>query len=107
MKNDLDEMLGYPTHDPHGDPIPARDGSIPAATGIPLSTFKPGDKLLICRLSDQTPVQLDFLESIGLLPRAEVTVVATGRDHITLRVAGDNHEVQRSLADKVYADSFE
>jgi DtxR family Mn-dependent transcriptional regulator len=70
----IDEMLGRPTHDPHGDPIPTADGEI---------TSKPLDSLLTCplatplkvtRISDQDPAFLRFIESNDLKPGEPVEV---------------------------------
>src|SRR5438045_1177154 len=42
FEDKLDELLGYPTIDPHGDPIPSKDGVILARNGMKLSQLKDG-----------------------------------------------------------------
>ena len=49
------EILGNPTHDPHGDPIPQRDGTLPQSRGVPLVTFEPGQRVEITRITNQDP----------------------------------------------------
>jgi DtxR family Mn-dependent transcriptional regulator len=44
-------MLGHPTHDPHGDPIPRRDGSLPADLGWPLTDLEVGQTATITRIT--------------------------------------------------------
>src|SRR5437868_9282230 len=49
----LDQLLGYPTVDPHGDPIPSKEGVIPMREGYPLLQLPEGQSALILRVSDQ------------------------------------------------------
>ena len=71
----VDELLGRPTHDPHGDPIPRRDGSLPASPGGPLADLRPDARARITRITDQDPEVLAYLAEHGLVPGAEVRVV--------------------------------
>ena len=72
----LEELLGHPTHDPHGHPIPARDGTIArAAAAQPLAQAAPGRRMVVRYLSDSDPDLLNHLEARGLLPGTEMTVV--------------------------------
>src|SRR6185312_9154532 len=51
----IDEMLGSPTHDPHGDPIPNPEGTIPTAHLESLLTCPVGTPLRVTRITDQDP----------------------------------------------------
>lgn len=68
--------LGQPTHDPHGDPIPTREGLVPAHDAAPLSALEPGAAGTITRIAQQEQPVLRYLQSLGLLPGAHVTVIA-------------------------------
>jgi len=70
----LDEMLGRPTHDPHGDPIPDASGRSAAARLVPLSACAAGDEVVIGRIADQGADFLRFADRAGLRPGAGVTV---------------------------------
>lgn len=71
----IDELLGHPTHDPHGDPIPPVDGRGHAeAWPHRLRDTPPGATLLIERVSDEDPAALVYLAELGLRPGAEVRV---------------------------------
>lgn len=70
----IEELLGYPTHDPHGDPIPTREGEIPRTKDIPLSEVPESETVVIQRLSDFDPELLHYLEDLGLMPRVTVVV---------------------------------
>src|SRR6266851_2168690 len=61
FEDKVDELLGYPTVDPHGDPIPGKDGSVTARTGRKLSQLQDGEAALILRVSDQNPEKLCYL----------------------------------------------
>ena len=64
----IDEMLGRPTHDPHGDPIPTPRARIAARHLDSLLTCPIGDALRVTRIADQDPAFLRFIERNGLKP---------------------------------------
>ena len=77
----IDEMLGHPTVDPHGDPIPTAGGDIEEPDLLNLLTCQVGRSLSIARVTDQRTEFLQLLEKNGLMPgrRAEVE----SRDDLT------------------------
>ena len=64
----MDSFLGYPTRDPHGDPIPTRDGLIPEDTDLLLVELAADTLATVVRVSDRDPVQLRYLAELGLSP---------------------------------------
>jgi DtxR family transcriptional regulator, Mn-dependent transcriptional regulator len=70
----IDEMLGRPTHDPHGDPIPDPEGSITARHLDSLLTCPVGTPLRVTRITDQDPAFLRFIEENDLKPGQSVEV---------------------------------
>jgi DtxR family transcriptional regulator, Mn-dependent transcriptional regulator len=74
----IDEMLGHPTHDPHGDPIPNSEGAITAKHLENLLTCPVGAPLKVTRITDQDPAFLRFIESNGLKPGEPIEI--EGRD---------------------------
>src|SRR3989442_2308917 len=64
----IDEMLGRPTHDPHGDPIPNPDGEITAKPLDNLLTCPLATPLKVTRIADQDPPFLRFIDSNDLKP---------------------------------------
>jgi DtxR family transcriptional regulator, Mn-dependent transcriptional regulator len=83
----IDEMLGRPTHDPHGDPIPDAEGAIAARQLDTLLTCPVQTRLRVTRIADQDPEFLRFIESNGLKPGESVEVVTrdTAADAVMLR----------------------
>src|SRR5438309_4914473 len=70
----IDAMLGHPTHDPHGDPIPNLEGAIAPHELDTLLTCPVGEPLTVTRIADQDPAFLRFIESNGLKPGQSVEV---------------------------------
>ena len=62
----IDTFLGYPTVDPHGDPIPRSDGSVAESVGTPLSQLGRGQGFQVSRVVDQDPSFLRYLTECGL-----------------------------------------
>jgi DtxR family Mn-dependent transcriptional regulator len=86
----IDEMLGRPTHDPHGDPIPTAEGTIVPKHLDSLLTCPLGAPVKVTRIADQDPAFLRFIESSGLKPgqRIEVERRDTAADAVTVRGTG-------------------
>jgi DtxR family Mn-dependent transcriptional regulator len=109
----INALLGHPTHDPHGDPIPAKDGSISPRSRRPLSAVDTGHSARVARVSDDDPALLRYLAELGLVPGATLTV--TGRAPFNgpmhVRVAGGadvpSHALGREVTDQVFVDEAE
>src|SRR5215218_2800588 len=63
----LAKFLGHPDHDPHGDPIPAADGTMPPQNSHPLGEAAPGQRVRISRVGEEASM-LDYLGERGLVP---------------------------------------
>lgn len=71
----LDEFLGYPTADPHGHPIPDKDGKLHSPRLIPLSESELNKKLVIRSVKDGSPPFLQYLSKIGIYIGATIVIV--------------------------------
>ena len=76
----IDVLLGRPSVDPHGDPIPSARGTVPRDRFRPLSECPPGFSGRVARVTDQDPGFLQFVERCGLKPG--VAVVVETRDEL-------------------------
>jgi len=104
----LDEFLGHPAADPHGDPIPDATGNVREPGGRPLSDHAVGAKVRIVRIADQDPAFLTFVAEHGLKPGARATVVGVSEqaDSITVQASGHPEvALSRSAAAKVQAEA--
>lgn len=72
----LDAFLDHPRRDPHGDPIPTRDGRVDPLGDIPLDDVPEGATGVVTRVSDRDNTVLRHLADIGLRPDSPVRVVA-------------------------------
>jgi len=83
----IDDMLGRPRVDPHGDPIPAPDGTVSTPHYQTLLTCPIETTLELARVTDQDADFLRFLESNGLVPGQLIRVEArdTVADHVLIR----------------------
>jgi DtxR family Mn-dependent transcriptional regulator len=86
----LDDFLGRPTVDPHGDPIPTRQGRVREPRRVSLADCPLGTRQRIVRVMDQAPAFLQFVERQSLMPGATVTVVERdpAAEALTIRLAG-------------------
>lgn len=70
--------LNYPSFDPHGDPIPSKEGAIIAVDTLPLTDMPEGSKAVVSRVPYSAESDLlRYLGQLGLVPGAEVTVIET------------------------------
>jgi DtxR family Mn-dependent transcriptional regulator len=72
----IDDQLGRPTRDPHGDPIPARDGTVNRPSAVLLGETSPGETVRVVRISDRDPLLLRHLDAKGVALDTSLTVVA-------------------------------
>jgi DtxR family transcriptional regulator, Mn-dependent transcriptional regulator len=86
----IDQMLGHPTHDPHGDPIPSPEGAIAPAELDNLLTCPVGETLRVTRIADQDPAFLRFIESHHLKPGQRVEVEQRDAAADSVRLRGDD-----------------
>ena len=71
----MDEMLGFPSVDPHGDPIPNAEGGVAERAYVSLLECPLGSSVRVARVADQDAGFLRFLEQHALVPGREVTVI--------------------------------
>ena len=103
--NRMEEMLDYPEYDPHGDPIPDKNGKLPKGnSGVPLSTVDPGKKVRVNRVHDFDSSFLQYVSKIGIELNKEVSVVEAMEFDHSLLVEIDNKET--SISSKVAANIF-
>jgi len=102
-------VLGNPTVDPHGDPIPTPDGDIHEPVGIPLSEVPAGTSVEVRQVEEGQPERLRYIASVGLRPGVRLTVVDRQpfQGPITIEVAGQTHVIGSELGQVVRCASDE
>ena len=75
LTDKIDDFLGNPKFDPHGEPIPQKNGTIPSmAEQIPLSESKVGEKYLVKRVNDESKEVMDYFTDIGLILNSQIKI---------------------------------
>ena len=99
----IDQALGFPTRDPHGDPIPSPELLLARDELTCLSDLEAGSMTVIRRVPDGDPELLRYLATLGLVPAEQVTVVeqAPFDGPVTIEVRGSRHAIGRSLAAQI------
>ena len=101
----LEEMLAYPEFDPHGDPIPDKNGKMPKSKlGIPLSTIKPGNLVKVNRVNDFDSSFLQYISKIGIELNKEINVLESFDFDHSLLIEVDNKET--NISSKIAANIF-
>jgi DtxR family Mn-dependent transcriptional regulator len=109
FESKLEEMLGFPTHDPHGDPIPTREGEIVHTADEPLSDVGVRRTVIVQRVADYDPELLHYLEDLGLMPKArvEVRLKAPFNGPITVRIDDQEQVIGHEVARHVFVTPAE
>jgi DtxR family Mn-dependent transcriptional regulator len=89
----IDEMLGRPEVDPHGDPIPTAQGRMPRPDHLDLLTAPLAAALVVTRVIDQDPEFLRFVEQHHLVPGHAITIEARDGSSDAVRLRSDTGEV--------------
>jgi len=99
----MDTLLGNPTEDPHGDPIPNKAGSVVAPASEPLATVQAGQQVIVQRVSDDRPDLLRYLAELGLVPGTLVTVeaIAPYGGVYTIRIGEQTHAIGDAVTQAV------
>ena len=100
----IDKALGFPTVDPHGDPIPSAAGTVARISDDRLSSLAPGEFAIISRVADANPEKLRYLGSIGLYPETSIEVLERMPfdGPLRVRIDGVEHFVGTELAASVH-----
>jgi DtxR family transcriptional regulator, Mn-dependent transcriptional regulator len=99
----IDEQLGYPTHDPHGHPIPDAGLKLKRQTLRSLDALKPGEEATVERVPDGDAALLRYLAGLRLVPggRVRMRSLEPFDGPLTVVVEGEEHAISRALAGQI------
>ncbi len=99
----IDESLGFPTHDPHGDPIPDAGLNVDRTTLRSLEALVPGEQATVRRIPDGDAALLRYLSELTLVPGRTVTMRRSEPfgGPLTVEVDGSEHAISRELAGQI------
>jgi DtxR family Mn-dependent transcriptional regulator len=105
FENKIAQTLGDPKRDPHGDPIPARDGTVAESSRDCLAdTPAVGRSAVVSRVNDDSADRLRYLAELGMRPDVQFTVLerAPFNGPIRLRVGKKEVNVGKELAQEIF-----
>lgn len=104
LEERIAELLGHPVTDPHGDPIPTKEGRVEQPAYIPLNELSPGAAAIIQRIVDQDPEKLRYLGGLGLFPKVRVTLLekVPFGGGMSLKVGGARCTLGEELARQIH-----
>jgi DtxR family Mn-dependent transcriptional regulator len=99
----IDAQLGFPTHDPHGDPIPDAELNLGSSELRSLADLSPGEHATVRRVPDTDQRLLRYLAGLALTPGCEVEVIRSApfRGPITVLAGGAEHALAREIAEQI------
>ena len=101
----IDDVLNFPTLDPHGAPIPSKGGAMKHREYLRLVELPVGKTAVIRQVSDQDPDMLRYMEDLGLKPGAcvEVREKASFSGPLVLKIdSGEEQVLGLEVADHIY-----
>lgn len=106
MEDRMAAFLDQPTEDPHGDPIPTKDGYMPTIRYATLSSIDAGQTVRIRRVRDSDPDLLRYLGKLGMYPHVVVEVLEKGPfdGPLVVRVCACDHALGAQVTDSVFVE---
>lgn len=102
------KALGNPQYDPHGDPIPAKDLSLPDISDTSLRTLRPGQLATIKRVRDADPDLLRYLSDLEIIPDAKIEVMDysefDGNLHIKVFQSGKTEVLGPNITEQIFVE---
>lgn len=99
LETRMERALGFPEFDPHGHPIPSRNGAVPTIADIALSDLPSGEPGIVSRVSDRDPEHLRQIDHLGIRPGIRITVTRHEDKAICVQV----NRVDRTLPEAIAA----
>lgn len=101
----MEEVLGFPRRDPHGAPIPTREGGLPPERAVPLTAAAQAVPLSVVRVEDDDPAVLQALAALGIIPGSLVSWQGNGSGSpVSVTVEGVEHHLPPLLAAEIFVE---
>lgn len=104
--DELEAALGFPRRDPHGDPIPNRDGQFPAALGTPLTAWLPDTPAKIVHLEDEPPLAYAQILAEGLFLGQKVRLLEAAPERYLLTDGENEYRLAPAVAANVFVEEL-
>jgi DtxR family transcriptional regulator, Mn-dependent transcriptional regulator len=107
MERKIDEVLGFPSVDPHGDPIPTRGGTVKTVNSYALSKVDEGMTVRVVRVNDANAEMLQYASSIGLSLNKKIVVKQRMKfdNSLMIRIGSKEMMISATLAENIFVES--
>lgn len=105
----MDEILGRPKVDPHGAPIPSKEGIIEERQLLALNQAEPGRLAAVKQISDKDPEKLRYLAQLGIFPEVVLKVIkrVPYGGAVEVEIAGSKHLLGEGLAAVIFVSLYD
>ena len=102
--NQLDALLGFPKHDPHGDPIPDKEGNVNTVDKILLATLNKNETGVCVGVNDSSSEFLRFLDKKKITLGKKITVLEKEDfdDSLSIEIDGEKLSISKKIANNLY-----
>ncbi len=104
--NDLDAALGHPTRDPHGDPIPTREGTLPKAEGMPITAWQADLPARIVHLEDEPAIAYQQILAAGLRLGQVIRILEKTQSRYLLSDGETEYKLAPAVASNVHVTAL-
>ncbi len=100
--------LGNPERDPHGEPIPSVNLTMPEDTLLPLSALRKGQASIVRRVNAENPELLRHLDSLGLVPgtKIKITDYSPYDNNLTVQIDDQAFVIGLAISTKIFVEKF-
>lgn len=105
LVNKIEEYLEYPTVDPHGDPIPDRNGNLPELPEFrKLSDYQQGNNCKVVRVYDKNMELMNYLSKIGLILNKKIRVLQklSFDNSLIIKIDGAEYTLSEKICDNIF-----
>jgi DtxR family Mn-dependent transcriptional regulator len=109
MEEKIDHALGHPSIDPHGDPIPSKDGVITCSMSYPMLEAREGSTVRVLRVSDANSELLQYVSSIGISLNKEIAVQQKMNfdNSLLVRIGDKEVNISSTIASNIFVENVE
>jgi DtxR family Mn-dependent transcriptional regulator len=106
MEDKIDEVLGFPSVDPHGDPIPTRNGTIKNICAVPLADVEEGTTVRVVRVNDANAELLQYASSIGVSLNKRIVVRQRMKfdNSLSVKISSKEITISATLAANIFVE---
>lgn len=107
MEEKIDHVLGHPSIDPHGDPIPSKDGVITCSMSYPMAEAHEGATVRVLRVSDENSEMLQYVSSIGISLHREILIRQKMNfdNSLLVRIGDREVNISSTIASSIFVEN--